>query len=161
MMRSLPILAGLAAALSFASVVPAAEGDGVPPALRQCVAERDDMRRLACFDAEMARLAQLPSPPTPEQKFGARGELARDMDRKATPDEPPLERLTATAAQIVTLAGGELRVTLDNGQVWQQLATGERFRLKVGDQVTIKPGVLGSYFLEGPYRRSMKVKRLK
>ncbi len=163
-MRSFLYSAALAAALMVPNALRAAQGEAVSPALGKCVAERDDARRLACFDAEMARLASrppAPPPPTPEEKFGARGNVARKIEQREQPQEPRLEKLEGTVSAIATRAGGGLVVTLDNGQVWQQLATGEGFRLKVGDQVTLKPGVLGSYFLEGPYGRSMKVKRVK
>lgn len=150
-----------AACLCSAQPASAANTDALPAALKQCAAERDDARRLACFDAEVARLGALPPPPTPEQKFGARGELAQAQERKATPGESRLEKLEGKVTTLTTRLGGELVVTLDNGQVWQQLPIGETFRLKVGDQVTVKPGALGSYSMTSPYGRSAKVKRIK
>lgn len=163
-MQKLLALAAAAAALSFPAAVPAAGQEAAPPSLQKCVAERDDARRLACFDAEMERLAALPpraAPATPEEKFGARGDLKRDIEVEEKPAEAKLEKLEGTVAAVAARAGGELVVTLDNGQVWQQLATGESFRLKVDDKATLKPGVMGSYFLVSPYGRSMKVKRIK
>lgn len=157
--------AAMAALLaSFANPAPATGADAAPAALEKCVAERDDTRRLACFDAAMARLATLPPaapPPTQEEKFGARGDLRRDIERQERPHEAPLDKLEGTVSAIAARADGTLVVTLDNQQVWQQLTGGEGFRLKAGDKVTLKPGVLGSYFLVSPYGRSTKVKRLK
>lgn len=139
----------------------ATAADTLPQSLAQCAAEHDDTRRLACYDTEVARLAKLPPPPTAEEKFGARGDLARAQERKANPVKPRLERLEAKVTAIVARPGGELVVTLDNGQVWQQLPTGESFRLAVGDSVIVKPGALGSYFMTSPHGRSVKVKRTK
>lgn len=138
----------------------AARGEGLSPALRQCAAERDDARRLACYDTEIARLGTLPPTPTAEQRFGARGDVARAQEQTGKAAEPRLERLDATVTAIVVQPGGELTITLDNGQVWRQIATGESFRLKTGDRVVVKPGSLGSFSMTGPYGRSVKVKRI-
>lgn len=156
---------------------------GVPPELQQCVAEADDARRLACFDAGMARLASArpapapaagaaavapapasaPAPApvaasTPEQVFGARGELAREV---RPPEERSLRQLDAHVAALARRTRGELVVTLDNGQVWQLLSPLDDPRLAVGEAVTIKPGSMGSYFLSGPAGRAAKAKRIK
>ncbi len=163
-MGRLSALAGIAAAVSFISAAPAAQPEAVPAAFKTCVAESDDARRLACFDAEMARLMALPPPApplTPEEKFGARGDLKRDIEERGQVAEPKLEKLAGKVEAITTRPGGELVVTLDNGQVWQQLPTGDSLPLKTGDDVTLKPGALGSFFLVGPRNRSIKVKRVK
>lgn len=145
--------------------IPAASAQAVSPGLKQCITEADDARRLACFDTEVARLAKTPLPvhaaapvPTPEEKFGAREEVAREAEKQA---EPELTKLEAVTTAISTRPRGELVVTLDNGQVWEQVPSGEAFSLKVGDKVTIKSGLLGSFALVGPRGRSMKVKRVK
>ncbi|GMU70129.1 MAG: hypothetical protein KF790_10620 [Steroidobacteraceae bacterium] len=151
---------GLATLLCVAAPWVAARGEGLSPALRQCVAEQDDARRLACYDAEIARLGTLPPPLTAEQKFGARGDVARAQDRTDKAGEPRLEKLDATVTAIVVQPGGELTITLDNGQIWRQIATGESFRLKAGDRVVVKPGSLGSFSMSNPHGRSVKVKRI-
>ncbi|MGH8185448.1 MAG: hypothetical protein ACREUC_02705 [Steroidobacteraceae bacterium] len=48
------VLAGMWSTFSFAD----AAGDTLPPSLRACMGERDDARRLSCFDRETARLTQ-------------------------------------------------------------------------------------------------------
>lgn len=151
----------MGAVVTTLPAVPWAQGPELAQAIRQCAAERDDARRLACYDAEAARLASTPPPPTPEQKFGARGDLERGETQKARQEEPRLERLEATVSSITVRPDGALTITLDNGQVWHQIATGESFRLKAGDKVTVKPGVLGSFSMTSPYGRSAKVKRVK
>ena len=86
------VLAALAAVASLAG--PQAIGQGLPPSLRACMAERDDARRLACFDREAAQLGPqsaatapataTPEPLTAEQRFGFRGEARLDrLDRHA------------------------------------------------------------------------------
>jgi len=152
---------------------PAALAQAVPPDLQQCVAEADDARRLACFDAGVARLAGVPpataapaapapapaaTTATPEQIFGARGELAREV---RPPAERALRQLNGHVAGLSKRTRGEIVVTLDNGQVWQLLSPLDDPRLEVGDAVTIKPGSMGSYFISGPAGRAAKAKRIK
>ncbi len=179
------MIVGFAAFLAFALAVTAAMAQGAPPGLDRCVAEKVDASRLACFDAEMARLAGqgatsgpaavtavaaasapvvAPAPvavPTAEEKFGARGELAREIEGTDPAHVAGVGALEATVTGIDRRTHGELVVTLDNGQVWQQLTVSQSIRLKLGDTVTVKPGALGSYSLSGPQRGSIKVKRIK
>jgi hypothetical protein len=91
---------------------------------------------------------------SPEEKFGLRGELKREK-------LGDLAELSATATAIAAKPRGELVVTLDNGQVWAEIAPGSTIRLKVGDRVTIKAGSLGSFLLVAPNNRSSKVTRLR
>lgn len=114
----------------------------LPAGLLECRKEADDARRLACFDREIARAA-----PSAEQRFGYRGEVARESLDREKAAAPALERLQAKVQSISTTASGDWVATLDNGQVWIQVPTGTRFSLRVGDEVTITPGALGSFLL--------------
>jgi hypothetical protein len=64
------MLAGMWSAVAFVDAV----GDTLPPSVRACMAERDDARRLSCFDRETARLTQ-----------PAEASTARAPDAPATP----------------------------------------------------------------------------
>jgi hypothetical protein len=152
----------------------------LPASLRQCVSEQDSARRLACFDRETARLVQqqdsrLPvavpasalalasesKPRSDEENFGFRGKLAREeSDRKAA-ENPGLEQLIAIVVQLRTRPYGEFVVTLSNGQEWVQKELDKSVHVKVGDQITIKPGTLGSYFLNGAKGAATRVTRVK
>ena len=158
------------------SVSKAAEG--TTEALLACADEPDDARRLRCFDATAARLQTAPavpaasaaatpgtptraaSPQTPapaasaEDKFGARGDLKREKLGE-------LSEITATVTAVSAKPHGELVITLDNGQVWVELAPGSKIRLKTGDPVKIEAGTLGSFFLIAPNRRSSRVSRVR
>lgn len=137
--------------------------------LLACADESDDQRRLRCFDAATAALrseprtlavastpAASPSTATPalsaEDSFGAR----RDPGH-----ETRLKEITAVVAAASTRPHGELVITLDNGQLWTELAPGSRVRVKQGDSVKIKAGALGSFHLVAPNGRSSKVSRLR
>jgi hypothetical protein len=59
---------------------------------------------------------------------------------------PSGETLSATLALVESSGYGQLRVTLDNGQVWEQVGS-DRYQLKVGDAVIIERGRFNSFFL--------------
>lgn len=176
----------LAASLLCAALLPAApavladdadDAAGARDALdavRACRAEHDDTRRLACFDRAAAALpadAKLsaapapaaPPPPqlTPEERFGYRGQVAREeLDRRKA-EEAALEELTARITRVGAQGSGDFVITLDNGQVWAQVPTGRPERLKVDETVTIRRASLGSYMLSAPHARGIRVRRVK
>ena len=63
-----------------------------------------------------------------------------------TSTHPSGETLSATLALVESGGYGQLRVTLDNGQVWEQVGS-DRYQLKVGDAVVIERGRFNSFFL--------------
>ena len=56
---------------------------------------------------------------------------------------------------------GELVITLDNEQVWAEIAPGSKIKLKPGDTVKIESGALRSFVLVAPNGRSSKVSRVR
>jgi hypothetical protein len=98
-----------------------------------------------------------------EDKFGYRGSIARaTLDKQTEEERKGFEQLTAKVAELSTLPRGELVLTLDNGQVWQQRPGDRGMRIKVGDEVTIKPASLRSFLLTSAASKgSMRVTRVK
>lgn len=154
----------------LAAAAAGASAQGLPAELRRCMAETDDGRRLACFDREAASLAGAAAPAatgiagaapalTPEQRFGLRGEVARETLEREKAATPVADRLQAKVVAVAVGATGDWVVTLDNGQVWAQVPTGTRYRIRVGDAVEITPGALGSYMLTGESGRAVRVRR--
>jgi hypothetical protein len=137
--------------------------------VRACAAEAEDARRLACYDRAVGRSASAPAAaavvqpdappaPSPAEKFGYRGAIAREeLDRRAAEGET-LERLEATVAELTQQPRGQLIVTLDNGQVWVQKAP-DALRLRVGDRVAIKSASFGSFLLVAPNNKTTRVVR--
>jgi hypothetical protein len=158
----------------------AVAADALPPSLRACMKEADATRRLACFDRESAVLAgpaasAAPAAPaaatagaaaattqSATDKFGYKGSIARDdLDKQKAAEEASGE-LTAKVTAVAALPNGGMVVTLDNGQVWQQKTADRGMHIKVGDQVTIKRAVLGSFLLTSDtVNGSMRVSRVK
>ena len=147
-----------AVALAIPATAAAADEPPRPPLpaeLLQCRNETDATRRLACFDREIARAA-----PSAEQRFGYRGEVARESIDREKAATPTLERLQGKVESMSGTPSGDWVITLDNGQVWAQVPTGTRFSLRVGDTVTITPGALGSFLLsKGSGGSSVRVRR--
>jgi hypothetical protein len=167
------------------SLTPARAADSTTEALLACADEQDDARRLRCFDAAVADLrkaSKVPAVPaaaaaapaagvgtpkpaaaapatsaatvTAEDRFGARGDIKPDKHEEVS-------AITATVSSVGTKPYGELVVTLDNGQVWAEIARNSKLKLKTGDTVTIERGALGSFLLVAPGGRSSKVARVR
>jgi hypothetical protein len=171
------LVAAGAVVLSGASVAPAKAAERTTEAMLACADESDDAQRLRCFDAVVANMRKGPRPAatvaatppaaqpavapqpaaptaTPEQKFGARGDIKPDRHED-------LSELNSTVTALGAKPHGELIVTLDNGQVWAEIAANSRVKLKVGDTVKIERGALGSFLLVAPNGRSSKVARIR
>ena len=134
-----------------------------------CAPEKDDARRLACFDAAVDRARTAPADPatavaavplSKEERFGLHGGLKREKAQEV-PELQELEQLQARVTKVSSKPHGELVVTLENGQVWTEIQPNSGARVKAGEQVTIKPGVLGSFLLVAPNGRSTKVTRIR
>ncbi len=133
--------------------------------MHACAAEKNDTRRLACFDEQMRRVspgtpasvppvAGVPSPSpvvattTPEQQFGMNGPIEqRQRDAAAIKPPPPLKKLNAHIKAVSYRPQGQAVVTLDNGEVWEETEVSSHQPLRPGDEVAINRGVLGSFLL--------------
>jgi hypothetical protein len=166
-------MAALAVLLSGMGLSDVNAADRTTDALLTCANESDDAQRLRCFDAVVANLREAPaaqassaaapppaaasqpaaSAPTAEQRFGARGDITPDRHDR-------IDELTGTVTALGAKPHGELIVTLDNGQVWAEITSGSRVKLKTGDRVKIERGAMGSYTLIAPNGRSSKVSRV-
>lgn len=170
------IAAALAVLLSGTGFSPAKAAQPTTEALLACADEPDDPRRLRCFDAVVAGLRTAPAAPTAsasaapsvpapvaapetsaaaasaEDRFGARGDLKREK-------HADLSEISATVTAVSTKPYGGLVVTLDNEQVWAEITSGSKLKLKPGDAVKIERGALGSYVLITSNGRSSKVAR--
>jgi hypothetical protein len=69
---------------------------------------------------------------------------AKDKD-KAKPAEPT--SLEATITALKETRPDVVRLTLDNGQVWQQMDMSSVFQVTVGDTVRVEKGTMGGYRL--------------
>jgi len=146
----------IGASVSLIAVVtcaPVSHAETLSPGMKACASLQSNDERLACYDAEVARLM---SPQAVEKNFGmANGALAHE-EASATASE-----IAAKVTQVASRPHGELQVMLDNDQVWVQTQASGQFRVRPGDDVKIKAAALGSYLLLAPSGKATKVTRVK
>jgi hypothetical protein len=167
---ALPRIVPLCAALIYAlALAPAARADSVPASIRACTLETDSLKRLVCFDRELARYRDQPSTGDAKQvpsaaaaaPVGAAAAGAATA-APAAPDPPVAPaKPRHTAARIVGIENfpDALVLHLDNGQVWEQIQVASAdVNLHQGDTVTIDRE-MGSFWLSGGNGAAMKVKQ--
>jgi hypothetical protein len=103
-------------------------------AARRCTGVTDSLERLVCYDKAMASPAGVVPPQAPP-----------GHDRSSSSSEDMPSTLDAKVAAVEALPLDVVRVTLDNGQVWEQLQANARFKVRAGDTVRVKKGLLGTY----------------
>lgn len=130
----------------------------------------DDAARLACFDHEAATLAgstvasrhsAVARALNPEQQFGLPEHTLVEKEIAAGTRPSGVSTMEARVAQLSRTSDGRNVMTLDNQQVWRQLAVDQDLLLKPGDAVTISRGVFGSFWLETKHGRGTKVARIR
>jgi len=165
--------------LSFVSLMlwweaPQTHAQDVLANMRACAGERDDARRLACYDRQFQSVAEIPADvsaapagpaassagpgvSSPQERFGMTGEL----ERKQGVQPPRLEKLNGRVAAISHKLRGEAVIRLDNGQVWEEAEAGSDLQLSPGDAVTIRRGMLGSFWLSTAKKSGLRVRRVR
>jgi hypothetical protein len=144
----------LVCVLTCASVTAQALPNPLADGLRRCAAETDQAKRLACFDALAASV-----PKVEADQFGLTSDIAQKRDPVAV--QKTVE--TVLPGKIVALrlgARGELVFTLDNRQVWDQAQVEPNKEFKIGEDVHIEHGAMGSLWLAADKGRKTKVKRI-
>ena len=174
------------AGLALSGPVPAQSPDSqLPPELLACAAETDVERRLECFDREMAKFGDAPAPefaetppaepnPVPEPVAEPEPDVPQAPEAAAAVAAAPAaeeafglrdqeaEQISAVVTDIAHRPYGEFVVLLDNGQIWEQKHRDNRFRIDVGDSVTISKGFVSGFRLSaGDRNNSVQVERLK
>jgi hypothetical protein len=93
--------------------------------------------------------------------FGLDPETVRKKNAAANPEAPkPPEQVVGRVKSVVTKPRGQYRITLEDGQVWEETQHTGGAAPEMGDTVTIKRGVLGSYFLSRSTGLALRVKRI-
>ena len=142
------LLAGAAAWAAPAGAV------ALPDALQACKKEQDNSRRLACYDRAMAQLAT-----APDKSIGLSPEQQRKLEPPETRTTPKPDVVSSIMSAVTQRGDGRMVFSLANGEVWVQGEAWERFDVRVGDTVQIKPGLLGSFHLYAPSGLATRVTR--
>lgn len=171
------------------ALAPVARADSVPASIRACALESDSLKRLVCFDREVARYSGEPSTGDAKQVSPA-SPPSRDLraqpttpkvppgppreDQSGSADQPagpaaaaaapaPVKLPRHIAARIVSIESfpDTLVVHLDNAQVWEQIQEASAdVNLHAGDSVSIDRE-MGSYWLSGSGGTAIKVRQKK
>jgi hypothetical protein len=72
----------------------------------------------------------------------------------------PAKPIIAKVVRMVPRPHAELAFVLDNGQTWEQIETLDSLNIRLQDTVTIKPGILGAFFLSTPRSQTIRVHRI-
>lgn len=110
-----------------------------------------------------------PAPAAPQigtpADFGAESIKRPDPAPGEPPRPEPLQQIQGKAVSVAFTMSGKFLVTLDNGQIWQQIegdSATARTKLFEGDSVTISRGFLNSYnFAVDGHAGLYKVRRLR
>ena len=170
--KSMPVIGAIAAGLLVAGAS-AVASESVDDAAARCRVIADGVARLSCYDRAFGVVVPAAAPTTTtadrtfidantEEGFGLTA--AEREQRSRTPEtEAPraLDEIEAKVTDFKQPRSGRFTLTLDNGQIWQQRETDASIYIRVGDVVTIKKAMLGSYLLVTEGRRSTKVERIK
>ena len=170
-------LAALAVLFLFSNAAEAGIAEDLIAAIDKCAAIADDAARHKCYDALPAVAKSLtPSmtpgaaatavpPPTTASAATAPADKRPEIAADASGGEPvPADHISAIVESF-TFDFGVFVVTLDNGQVWRQVATnGDILHLSKSqkDHVTIWRNAFGVHVMkiEG-YRTEYHVRRIK
>lgn len=127
----------LVSVLPLCGLAAAALAQSVPPGLRACAAESDSLKRLVCYDREMARLmgpparaAAVPAPAVPRPAARAAPPLKADAPAGATPTAAPARpqaQSPAAAAPASTTAQPATSAPLKSA--WKAFAGGSSSHL--------------------------------
>jgi hypothetical protein len=175
---------GLLISLAFFSTLALAQGK--PDPLEACYQQPDGAPRLACFNREMQRrqsaasttvhagaaatiapstAAATPAPPGGDTNVaadtvGLQGSALRKKLKDEGLKPEAVQPIVAKVIRMVPRPHSELAFVLDNGQTWEQVETLDGLNLELQDTVTIKPGILGAFFLSTPHRQTIRVHRI-
>lgn len=166
----------LSASLVVAVTVPATAADEPPAAIRAlaaCRAIADGPQRLACYDREAGALVQsvekketvvLDQQEVRKTKRSLFGFTlprlnffngGKDDDRA----EPEFTQIDTPIKTVRGIGYGRFRFTIDDGALWETTEGINAFP-KAGQKVTIKKGLMGSYFIKFEGARSVKGQRV-
>jgi hypothetical protein len=147
-----------------------------------CAAEKDSTARLACFDrvdsarhpassapsaaaavSIMPAAAPAASRPAADPDIGLDARQARrERAQRGEPEPAPAQSALIVATVVTVIPRTPLisAFELSNGQIWEQ-AESMRFSAEPQQTVTIRPGLLGAFFLKNAAGVSVRVHRLK
>ena len=96
----------------------------------------------------------------PEASFGVNDKVRRARGEQLEADAMP-EQIESTVTRLDPLEPGRSRITLANGQVWEQVEPSTRFQPRTGEPVTVRQASLGSYLMRASRGAAVRARRLR
>ncbi|MBO9489975.1 hypothetical protein J7384_06335 [Endozoicomonas sp. G2_1] len=144
--------------------------------LNKCSVVKDSLERLVCYD-ELVKKVNLGSLPQPRAQQKSSSSVPASINtvntKKSVVDdfgkehirnrvEPDVvDNVNFVIAKVEKNKSGKWLITFVNGQQWKQIDS-TTLRLKAGQEVELKKGVLGAFFLKRlDAKKRLRVKRLK
>jgi hypothetical protein len=103
--------------------------------------------------------ASMPAPLSEVDAFGMTPQIQQKENHGTPP--PRLDKLSAHITAVSQKPAGESVVTLDNGQVWEEAEATSHLPLRTGDNITIKRGMLGAFYMSSRQVLGLRVKRVR
>jgi len=178
--RGRAVVARPATAFACAMMIWAGSGvasaETLPASIKACAREPDSLKRLICFDKEVARygddsgsgdagrapprIGGAPAPAAAPSAAPAPAPVPAPATAPAQADAPKPKHIAAKVERIENFPDAVI-LHLDNGQVWEQIQEASAdLNLHAGDAVSIDRE-LGSYWLSGKGGDAMKVRQKK
>jgi hypothetical protein len=141
-----------------------------------CASVQDSTVRVACFDRALAArhaaqtapskppataTATPPATKAPESTLGLDARQVHKLqEARGEPKPPPPAPITARLVRVIPRQPLISAFELDNGQIWEQV---ESMKLAAEPQelITIRPGLLGAFFLKTAAGAVVRVHRLR
>jgi len=138
-------------------------------ALEACSLVENDLKRLMCYDKVMSgkqinsnvvvKESKQKATPASNKVQSKAGQFGLENNKKEAREK--LDELHSRVAKLTKNPRGQLRFTLENGQVWKQNGS-EYFSVKENDQIIIIRGVFDSFRLKkSGTNRTIQVSRVK
>lgn len=146
--------------------VQAGAEENVSASVLACAAFKDNNERLVCYDRLAESIsagtqAQAPiKAPAPEELFGMNTDVRNSERKEPAAEGTSLESITQRVTAIRSARDGGAILTLENGQIWQQV-DGKYLLIEVGDTVTISRAAFGTFRLSTSANRSARFKRMR
>ena len=87
-------------------------------------------------------------------------QLHRERRERGEAEPAPPPPIVARVLRVIPRGPHISAFELDNGQVWEQ-SEAEKFSVSPNEQITIRPGLLGAFFLKGADGNSVRAHRLR
>jgi len=87
--------------------------------------------------------------------------MTEALQHKSGTQPKQLENLKGRIVSVAYTGPEQVRLTLENGQVWEQTEPEAHLALAPGDAVTLHRGLLGAFYLSSDKVHGLRVKRLK